>query len=90
MYRTAPGFIHRKIANSDVLVSMNVAAFNGYIALNETCAFLWDLMATPQSAAQLAQKLTETYDVPYDQALTDVTALLQTMIDRGVVQEVAE
>lgn len=92
MYQTAPGFIHRKIADADVLVSVgaNVAVFNGYITLNETCAFLWDLMQTPKSAEQLAQRLTDQYDVTYQQALTDVGELLKILVVRGVVREVAE
>lgn len=92
MYQTAPGFIHRKIADTDVLVSIgaNVAAFNGYITLNETCALLWDLMQTPKTAEQLAESLTEQYDVTYQQALIDVDTLLKNLAARGVVREVAE
>ena len=90
MYRTAPGFIHRRIAATDILVSMDVAAFNGYITLNETCAFLLDCMKTPHSAQQLAQSLTEQYDVTYPQALEDVKEMLRTFVAKGIVQEVAE
>lgn len=90
MYRTAPGFIHRRIADADILVSIDVAAFNGYITLNETCAFLWELMKQPQTAEQLAQSLTEQYDVTYTQALADVKQMLHALVTRGVVQEVAQ
>ena len=90
MYRIADGFIHRKIANGDVLVSIDVATFNGYITLNETCAFLLDVMKEPQTAEQLAQHLTEQYDVTYTQALEDVKGMLHTFIAKGVVQEVTE
>jgi hypothetical protein len=90
MYRIAPGFIHRKIANADILVSVDVAVFNGYIVLNETCAFLLDAMKEPQTAEQLAQKLTEQYDVSHAQALEDVKEILHTFMTSGVVQEVTE
>ncbi len=90
MYRIAPGFIHRKIANADVLISIDVAAFNGYITLNETCAFLLDHLKEPQTAEQLAQSLTEQYDVTYAQALEDVKEMLHAFMAKGVVQEVAE
>ena len=90
MYRIAAGFIHRRIANADILVSLNVAAFNGYITLNKTCAFLLDVMKEPQTAEQLAQHLTEQYDVTYTQALEDVKGMLHTFIAKGVVQEVTE
>ena len=90
MYQTKPGFVHRKIADVDVLISIggNVADFNGYITLNETGSFLWDLMAEPKSAQQLAQNLCHEYDVDYAQALEDVQQLLALLVERGMVQEV--
>ena len=75
MYRIADGFIHRKIANADIIVSINVATFNGYITINETCAFLFDMMKEPQTVAK---------------ALADVSEMLDTFVAKGVVQEVAE
>lgn len=90
MYRIADGFIHRKIANADIIVSINVATFNGYITINETCAFLFDMMKEPQTVEQLAQHLTEQYDVTYAKALADVSEMLDTFVAKGVVQEVAE
>ena len=90
MYQTKPGFVHRKIADADVLISIgdNVADFNGYITLNETCAFLWDLMSQPQSPQQLAQCLCDEYEVDYPQALADVQELLAFLVERAMVQEV--
>ena len=40
------GYIHRKIANEDVLISVGsgIANFNGYILLNSTASFLWDML----------------------------------------------
>ena len=90
MYRIAPGFIHRKVAGNDVLISTNVAVFNGYIALNETSAFLWDQMTEPKTAQQLAESVVDQYEVTYHQALADVTAWLQAFAARGLVQEVAQ
>lgn len=88
MYQIAPGFIRRRIADAEILVSMNVAVFNGYITLNETCAFLLDRMKAPQTAEQLAQQLAEQYEVTLPQAMTDVAEMLQALVARGVVREV--
>ena len=88
MYWITPGFVHRQIADMDILISTNVAAFNGYITLNETCAYLWEQMKEPKTAEQLAQSLTEQYEVTTAQALTDVQEMLQLLVRRGVVQEV--
>ena len=90
MYQTKPGFVHRKIADVDVLISIggNVADFNGYITLNETCAFLWDLMAEPKSSEQLVQSLCSEYEVSYAEVLADVQELLTFLTERALVQEV--
>ena len=42
-YQASQNFIHRKIADSDVLISVgsNIANFNGYIELNGSAADLW-------------------------------------------------
>lgn len=90
MYQIAPGFIHRNVAGNDILISTNLAILNGYIALNETSSFLLSLMNEPKTAEQLAESIVEQYDVSYDQALADVTALLQTLVDRSLVQEVTK
>lgn len=90
MYQIAPGFIHRNVAGNDILISTNLAILNGYIALNETSSFLLSQMNEPKTAEQLAESIVEQYDVSYDQALADVTALLQTLVDRSLVQEVTK
>lgn len=90
MYQIAPGFIHRNVAGNDILISTNLAILNGYIALNETSSFLLSQMSEPKTAEQLAESIVEQYDVSYDQALADVTALLQTLVDRSLVQEVTK
>ena len=91
MYQAKAGFVHRKIAQVDVLISIgdNVADFNGYITLNETGAFLWDHLQTPQSPEALAQMLVDVYDVDFDRALCDVQELLGSLVNQGMVQEVA-
>ena len=90
-YLANADLIHRQIADTDVLISIgeNVADFNGCITLNETCAFVWELLQRPQTPEALAERLQQTYEVTYDQALTDVRDLLTTLLDRGMVQEVA-
>ena len=88
MYRIAPGFIRRNVAGNDVLISTNPAIFNGYIALNETSSFLLAQMNEPKTAEQLTESMVGQYDVTYDQALADIKVLLQSLVERGLVQEV--
>ena len=91
-YIAGEGYVRRKIAGADVLVSIGgrIADFNGYITLNETCAFLWDLLQTPQTPEHLAQLLFEEYEVSYEQALQDIEQWLQTMLNQGMIREAAQ
>ena len=58
-YLSNADLIHRQIADTDVLISIgeNVADFNGCITLNETCAFVWELLQSPQTPETLAKDM---------------------------------
>ena len=90
-YQICDGYIHRKIADADVLICIGdrVADFNGYITLNDTCAFLWDLLQTPQTQETLIKALCGEYEVTEAQAQTDISQWLQTLVDRGMIREVS-
>ncbi|MBE5928405.1 MAG: PqqD family protein [Lachnospiraceae bacterium] len=88
-YQVSEGYLHRKVANNDVLISVgaNIANFNGYITLNSTASFLWDVMSTPQSARQLVQALIEEFDVSEETAQQDVEAFLQMLQKESMITE---
>ena len=83
-YRVAEGFVHRQVADNDVLISVgaNVANFNGYITLNPTASFLWDALTQPRTADELTGLLTEEFDVSRETAEKDV-ALFLHMLQRN-------
>ena len=91
-YIACDGFVRRKIAGADVLISIGgrVADFNGYITLNENCAFLWDHLQMPQTPEHLAKLLFEEYEVSYEQALQDIEQWLQTMLNQGMIREAVQ
>jgi hypothetical protein len=86
-YRQAGGFVHRRVAEHDVLISVgaNVANFNGYITLNPAASFLWDALAQPQSADSLTALLTEEFDVTPEKAREDVTLFLDALLRESMV-----
>lgn len=88
-YQVSECYLHRKVANNDVLISVgaNIANFNGYITLNSTASFLWDVMSTPQSARQLVQALIEEFDVSEETAQQDVEAFLQMLQKESMITE---
>lgn len=76
-------FILREVAGSHVVVPVGSSAvdFNGMITLNETGAFLWELLSQGSTTEELIQRLTEEYDVTPEAARHDVEVFLQRMRD---------
>ncbi len=81
-YRAGKNYILRKVAGSNVLISIggNIANFNGYIQLNETAAFLWNELSEPKTAEELVRKLINEFDVSAEQAEADVAEYLAELV----------
>lgn len=74
-------YIYRRIADSDVLISVNqnIANFNGYIELNASAAFLWKSLQTPCTSRELEQALSHRFQLPREQAVQDVLGFLEEL-----------
>ena len=91
---TISGFKLRKLGNEYILVgeSMELINFNKMITLNETAAFLWEKVAelTAEHGSfdvhSLCKALCAEYEVSPEQAMTDVTATVQSWLEAGVVE----
>lgn len=90
-YQVADGYVHRQVADNDVLISVgaNVANFNGYITLNPTASFLWDALAQLRTAGELETLLTAEFDVSAEIAHRDVMLFLE-MLQRNAMVTVYE
>ena len=90
-YRAKEGYIHRKVADNDVLISVgaNVANFNGYITLNPSASFIWDSLKEPKTADELTKLMTEEFEVSEDVAYSDVKNFLE-MLQRNSMVDVYE
>lgn len=88
-YKVTDGFVHRKVAGNDVLISVgkNVANFNGYISLNSTASFLWDSMSTPRTERQLIQALVEEFEVTEQTACMDLQEFLSLLKENSMIRE---
>ena len=82
-----PGFALKDIAGSYVVVPVgdNLVDFSAMITLNETGAFLWNLLAEDISIEELADELCKEYDVPKAEAIEDVKAFAETLIEKKVL-----
>lgn len=74
-------FLLKNIAGSYVVVptGSELVDFNGMVTLNESGAFLWNLLKQEQTAQSLATAMTEEYDVTAETAARDVEKFLDTL-----------
>ena len=81
-------FILRKVADSYVVVPVNKMTldFNGIINLNETGAFLFELLQKGAEREDLIDKMLEEYDVDREKAAADIDIFLQKVRDADVLE----
>ncbi len=80
------GFVVRKIGSKYYAVSAARAAEGGgMIALNETGAFIWDLLKEETDAVAVATALAAKYEIDAETALRDTEAYLQMLAEVGAL-----
>ncbi len=81
-------FMLRKVADSYVVVPVGrqTLDFNGIINLNETGAFLFELLQKGASRDELVEKLLGEYEVERDRAQADVDKFIQSVKDADVLE----
>ncbi len=81
MIRIKDGFVLRKVADNYLVVAVGGAVkdFNGIINLNETGAFLWEILAKGATEEETVKKLTEEYDVTEETAKADVAKFIEKL-----------
>lgn len=81
-------FILRKVADSYVVVPVNKMTldFNGIINLNETGAFLFEILQKGAERDELVDKMLEEYDVDREKAEADIDVFIQKVRDADVLE----
>lgn len=78
----------REVGNMYMIVEADSRSVNltNVYNLNATAADIWKYAAASDfTLAQLATYVSEEYDIDYDSALNDVTALVEEWIEAGIV-----
>lgn len=77
----SPSMVTRKTGSEYVLVpvSDNIADMNSVYTLNETGAFLWELIDGRKSVKDLIESLINEYDADQETAKRDVFSFLEEM-----------
>lgn len=81
-------FILRKVADSYVVVPVNSMTidFNGIINLNETGAFLFEILQKGAEKQTLLKKLMSEYEVSADNAESDIDKFIQKLKDEDILE----
>lgn len=84
------GFVVRKIANQYMAVPVGARAkeLHGMIGLNETAAFLWELLKKDRTEEELASLLYDEYEISEEGALEHVQKFCKSLQEEGVLEHV--
>ena len=87
--RQSEGFILRQTADLTVVLPVGEASvrFPGMISVNETGAFLWELLEQEHTTDALAEALTREYQVELARAKADVETFVDKLRRAGAVTE---
>lgn len=82
------GVVIRKLSDHYMLVAVGKATknFNGVITLNETGAFLCEMLVKGAERQELIDELTNTYEVGKDIASEDVDILITQLKEANLVE----
>lgn len=84
-----PGFVLRDVCGQQVIMGEGLGAidFGRLLCLNETAAFLWKIaMEGEFTVESLSEKLLDVYDVAKEQALADVTQIVNEWKKVNVIE----
>ncbi|MCI5699102.1 MAG: PqqD family protein [Lachnospiraceae bacterium] len=86
-YQASQNYIHRKIADSDVLISVgsNIANFNGYIEMNKSAVALWEALQAPCQLDELEKVLEDKYGITHENAVEDVLDFINLLQEHDMV-----
>jgi hypothetical protein len=81
--------VTRKTGNEYVLVPVtdNIADMDSVYTLNETGAFIWELIDGKKTVEELIDALTGEYEVDRETATTDVFSLIENLNKYLIIKE---
>lgn len=83
------GFVLRNVANTHIVVpvSQNTLNYKGMLSLNESGAFLWQVLQKGTDKIGLLRALLEEYDVTESIASGDIEEFLNHVRQIGALEE---
>jgi len=84
-----PDVVTRKTGNEYVLVPIanNIADMNSVYTLNETGAFIWELIDGKKNVEEIIYALTSEYEIDFEAAASDVYSFIRDMSNYLIINE---
>ena len=88
LFQAKENYIMRKIAGKDVLIPIvgNVANFNGFIEMNPTAAFIWNILKSPASKYEIVKAVSEAFETDEGIARPDVDEFISLLSEHDMIE----
>lgn len=83
------GFVLEKVGDSYLSCATGKLAkeFSGFVRLNETGAFIWNMLASGDMTKEdMVKKMTSEYDISEEIALNDIEAFISNLEKNGILE----
>lgn len=82
------GFVLREVAGQAIVIAVGAASkeFHGMINLNNTGKEIWQGVQAGMNEEEIAQALTEKYEVDLEKAQEDTRNIIRKMYEAGVIE----
>ena len=81
------GFVLEEVAGSYLCCATGKLAkeFGGFIKLNDTGAFLWNLLREDTTVAEMTDKMIAEYDISREIAERDISLFIKKLEENGIL-----
>ena len=82
-------YVLRSVAGENLVVPVggNNINFNSAMTLNETGAFLWNLLANGTTCEELISAMTKEYSVDVDTASKDIDTFISVLKEHSILED---
>lgn len=84
----SPDIVTKKTGNEYVLVPLanNIADMNRLFTLNETGAFIWELIDGRKNVGEIVAEFTEEFDIDHETATKDILSFIENMSNYLIIK----
>lgn len=81
-------YILRNVAGQNIIIPIggDNVNFNRAITINETGAFIWNLLSVDTTAEKITEELTREFSVDYETAFCDVKSFLDLLSQNNMLE----